>query len=285
MATTNLPEAEKLNGAANYSTWAWKVQSILEREDLWHLIEGKNDAPVLETQPDGSTIDKNKKIRQKALSILKLSITDNLIPHLGSTKGPYACWSTLEKKFNTKNKTKLLILQARFSQLKMAPNQSVASFMREVKDLLNHLEEYKSMKATPSDELAIAQVLNALPKYLREKNAGRLNTKTSSCHRCGLLGHWSKDCHTDLDRLCKKGKEKDKAFAVEEHTSDNICTMFMSPADDEAIFADAIAALALEDGDDSWGSALALEADHNTWVVDSGATTHVASNSALLTSI
>ncbi|KAL3681665.1 hypothetical protein R1sor_024621 [Riccia sorocarpa] len=180
----SIPESEKLQGDDNYTTWKWKIQSILEREGVWHAFV--KPPPAVKPSAAGSTAGTSSTVtvtggsattsttasapktltdaqlvqQSKAMSVLKLSLSDDVIPHIIHLEDPRELWIELDKLYNTRTNAKRLATLKRFTSLKMDTSSTVTKFMREVRDLINQLAEYGDK---PKEELIAGIIINALP--------------------------------------------------------------------------------------------------------------------------
>ncbi|KAL3695354.1 hypothetical protein R1sor_009430 [Riccia sorocarpa] len=169
----SIPAEERLAGSANYLTWRWQIQTILELDDLWEIVTEESSGSdsdydtvsVLGQNDDRRVKDKRKR---KALSILKRSVSKDLIPYLLDVKTPHECWTILKSICDVRNSATRLAAYQNFCSLKMDTGMLSADFLRRVKSVVNQLTEYGDR---PSDEMIIERVLNALPQ--RYENAVR----------------------------------------------------------------------------------------------------------------
>ncbi|KAL2630159.1 hypothetical protein R1flu_014845 [Riccia fluitans] len=150
---TVLPEQDKLQGSANFVTWKWFVQSILEQEDLWEVMK----TPDKEDDVKDKAL-KNRKL--KALTILKRSVHRDVIHHLLDMTTPNECWVILLSLYEVKNSATRLAAFTDFCSLKMDAGSSVAEFMSLVRRTINQLAANQDK---PSDLMILERVLTALP--------------------------------------------------------------------------------------------------------------------------
>ena len=81
---TYLNESTKLDGG-NYVNWKFKLLTILEGYNLWSIVSGDEPKPSVA----GSIPDWERR-EMKAKVLLRMSIKDNIIPHIRDCK----MWST-----------------------------------------------------------------------------------------------------------------------------------------------------------------------------------------------
>ena len=90
-----LHESRKLDGT-NFSNWKFKMQTFLESVNAWEIIEGNESRSGTVTQEQ----DWDKR-ETKAKVILKMSIKDNIIPHIRDSKSAADIWTTIKNLYET----------------------------------------------------------------------------------------------------------------------------------------------------------------------------------------
>ena len=95
------------NKFGNIKTWKSTMKSILIKEDLWDLVDeplahaksskdkGKTDGSKETSHPIVSDLDKLRKRRQKAKSIIKLSVEIDMRIHVEDENDPRVAWKNL----------------------------------------------------------------------------------------------------------------------------------------------------------------------------------------------
>lgn len=109
-------DASKLEGNPNYIVWSFKICNLLTREDTWKLVDPPvgTVAPTSQADIEALQIQKNK-----ALSLIALSVKDNVIPHICHITEPDVCWNTLKRLYANKTNSRKLMLKRKLSNLKM----------------------------------------------------------------------------------------------------------------------------------------------------------------------
>ena len=136
--------------------------------DMWKLVDPPKGtvAPTLQAEIDALQIQKNK-----ALSMIALSVKDSVIPHIASITEPEDCWNTLKNLYASKNNSRKLMLKRKLANLKMQEGTPMPVFLQELRELLN---DFACIGETLADSEVVEQVLMALP----ESFEGMVNTLT-----------------------------------------------------------------------------------------------------------
>ena len=95
LVDTYINEASKLNGE-NYVNWKFKMMIVLESANVWSIVTDNEPSPVsVALLPDWN------KWELKAKLTLRMSIKDNIIPHIKNCTTPKATWDTLKGLYQT----------------------------------------------------------------------------------------------------------------------------------------------------------------------------------------
>lgn len=78
-------------------------------------------------------------MENKAKVLLKMSIKDNIIPHIRGRKLSIEIWTTLKNLYQTQNTNCILSLKGKLFSMRMEENESVVGFIAWVKDLKDRL--------------------------------------------------------------------------------------------------------------------------------------------------
>jgi len=66
--------------------------------------------------------------------LLKMSIKDNIIPHIRHCKSSSDIWTTLKNPYQTQNTNHILLLKGKLFSMRMEENEAIAGFIAWVKD-------------------------------------------------------------------------------------------------------------------------------------------------------
>ena len=95
----------------NYGIWAWRMKSVLERDELF----------VHCTKPTSSTMsDVEKRGRVQAMSALNGSSKNTVYKLMKRYRDPYICWTQLKQRYEAENNSRKIMLIERFFSLKKA---------------------------------------------------------------------------------------------------------------------------------------------------------------------
>jgi hypothetical protein len=139
---------EKLTWS-NYHLWKLKLEAVLEAKDIANYIE---NLPADEAQV------KNDK---KARAILRLSISDDVLPTIADCKTTKETWDSLAAHFNNTSGANQYFLLRRFYAIRKSKSESMASYITRVKIAV---QELRGIGAKLEEAGIIAVVLGGLPK-------------------------------------------------------------------------------------------------------------------------
>lgn len=159
-------DSSKLDGNSNYSVWSFKMRNMLSREDVWKLVE----PPVGTVAPTNpAEIAALQLVKHKALTMIALSVRDNVIPYISSITEPAECWKALKDLYANSTNSRKLLLRRKLTNLKMQEGSSMSEFLQHLKELLN---EFACIGQAVTDAEVVEHVLMALP----ESYEGLVNT-------------------------------------------------------------------------------------------------------------
>ena len=289
-------------GDDNYPTWAPKMKWMLVSKDLW--------AAVGDAAHEGSA---------KAQALIGLHVRDQHVRMVMDSANAKAAWDALQALFAAKSSARRLALKRDLNSLQLESGESVSQYVARARDLRDFLaaagsevaddelimsllaglpDDYSMLVTaltTRTQELEMADVLASLlqfeqqvrraaepgwgqqqlgsqatkmrrrrswqtggvaaaPKGEQMRGSGRGSTGGSraglKCHYCGKLGHFKADCHK------RKEDERRRLGPPTRGPSAGVALSAVQPA--------------------------ASTAKQNAWVLDSGATSHMTGNRALL---
>ena len=157
LADSYLNESTKLDGE-NYVNWKFKLITVLEAYNLWTIVKGDETKP----QPPNATQDWEKR-EMKARVLLRMSVKDNIIPHIRDCETSKATWDTLKGLYETTNANRILFLKTKLLSIKMDANESISNFVSRIKDFSDKLGDIGE-KVSSTDLVTVA-LKGLVPDY------------------------------------------------------------------------------------------------------------------------
>jgi hypothetical protein len=142
----NVIAKEKLlEGPSNFKAWNDVVQNVFEKEDLWDLLEtkdedsGDEEPNVDNALPGGShttmtpaerALLRFRKLR--AIGMLKLMVSPKVLPFIRDIREPATIWRFLKVKYNTHMIVDAMALRNKWATLRMTDSMDISLFMQAV---------------------------------------------------------------------------------------------------------------------------------------------------------
>ncbi|GJS96688.1 zinc finger, CCHC-type containing protein [Tanacetum coccineum] len=152
---------------ANYTTWAIRMQIILEANGLWEMIE-----PNEKTQAD------NKK-EKTAIAFLYQALPEEQLLQITKHKTAKTFWDAFKTRHvgvNRVQQAKQQTLKSEFEMLQMEENESIDSFVYASR-IVASIEQYLDL-----DEISLDEAIRRLKTFeerLKYKNKRPVNTQES----------------------------------------------------------------------------------------------------------
>ena len=147
----------KLEGDSNWMTWKVQIKHLLLDRDLWGHVDGTarcaNDATV-------KVKVEFKKMNQKALTAIVLSISPTLIPLVQLCQTPEEAWKALQEQFEKSTLMAKLHLRKKYFRLEMSEGTSAERHMREMREITDCLS---AMGSSISEDDQVMTLLASLP--------------------------------------------------------------------------------------------------------------------------
>ncbi|GJV51724.1 zinc finger, CCHC-type containing protein [Tanacetum coccineum] len=141
---------------ANYTTWAIRMQIILEANGLWEMIE-----PNEKTQAD------NKKDKT-AIAFIYQALPEEQLLQISKHKTAKAIWDALKTRHIGEERVqqaRLQTLKSEFEMLHMKEDETIDTFTAKLTTLVN---KAASLGHTIEDSVVVRKLLNAVPdKFLQ----------------------------------------------------------------------------------------------------------------------
>ena len=164
---------EKLS-ESNYRSWSQVVESHLDDQGLWELVEGKDKKP--ERPPPTATtseaaaaatkeydmrLEEWTKKAKKARKMIISTITPSVMTYVEGTRDPAEMWNILEGRYKPKSSVTLWQLQRQFNTMKMMDDDGdMEKHLQTIERLKRQIEEQGE---TISDSSYISVLLNCAP--------------------------------------------------------------------------------------------------------------------------
>jgi hypothetical protein len=107
--------------------------------------------------------------KNKALTMIALSVRDHVIPYIANITEPDECWEVLKNLYASSANSRKLMLKRKLTNLRMEESSSMSDFLQHLKELINELA---GVGERITDAEVVEHVLMALP----ESYEGLVNT-------------------------------------------------------------------------------------------------------------
>lgn len=135
-----LNESSKLDGS-NYINWKFKLQTLLEGYNTYSIVIGDEGKSTVANGGTNATAQEWKKRELEAKVLLKLSVKECIIPHIQDCKTANEIWTTPKDMYEIKNTSRTLFLKKKILSIKMEENESVSSFLSQIKEVKDKLSD------------------------------------------------------------------------------------------------------------------------------------------------
>src|SRR5271156_6856769 len=176
---------EKLN-ESNYRSWSQVVESHLDDQDLWEVVQGKDKKPERPPTPattstaqtseqtaaaetaTAAAMDDYKaelaawtKKAKKARKMIISTISPSVMTYVEGTKDPVEMWTILEGRYKPKTRVTLRQLQRQFNTMKMMDDDGdMEKHLQGIERLKRQIEEQGEQI---SDSSYVSVLLNCAP--------------------------------------------------------------------------------------------------------------------------
>ena len=149
---------EKLNGS-NWSTWKFQMKHVLLAKDLWGLVDGTEAEPAEDAA--ARVLADYRKRSQKAFSVIALAISSSQLYLVTSCEQPGQAWKALRNHFERDTLANKLLLKKRYFRSEMKEGTSVEKHLKNMKELT---EQLAAIGAPIDEEDQVVTLLGSLPK-------------------------------------------------------------------------------------------------------------------------
>src|SRR5436190_5484141 len=171
---------EKLN-ETNYRSWSQVIESHLDDQDLWDLVNGTEKKPERPTTPTTSTqttettertaaatgdyenkLEEWNKKAKKARKLIISTIAASVMTYVEGERNPAEMWRILEERYKPKTRVTLRQLQRQFNTIKMHDDDGdMEKHLQRIERLKRQIEEQGEKI---SDSSYISVLLNCAPE-------------------------------------------------------------------------------------------------------------------------
>ncbi|UYV79406.1 hypothetical protein LAZ67_17002496, partial [Cordylochernes scorpioides] len=157
--TTELPQIQKFNGD-NFHLWKFQMKIILEAKDLLSITDGSEVKPEIE---DIAKFSEWKKKDAKSKMLITTALEFKYLQQIVNCQTSAEMWKKLSTIYELKSETNKYLLQQRFFEYKMNPNDNIASHISKVEI---QAQQLKDLGEPVSDVALITKIICSLPdKY------------------------------------------------------------------------------------------------------------------------
>ena len=283
------------------------MQDGLMRESLWRIVTGEETAP---TRGSESEQAKFASRRDRALATIVLTVDTSLLYLIGNPENPVEIWKKLTDQFEKKTWATRLDLRRKLHSLRLKDGESAQTHIKAMVELFDALsvagetikeedrvvyllaslpESYNVLvtaleanEDVPKLEVLTERILHQERKFNNRSEAS--STKESAydlacsfrgraCFHCGKPGHIRKNCY-DF-KAEKRRKEKRENPTASQKAAASVAREDSHSDSEESVL------ISIDD------RALYTTSSHeqSTWIVDSGATTHMCHDKQSFTNL
>lgn len=148
---------EKFTGE-NFHLWKFKLMMLLEKHDLWGIVDGT------EVLPEGATNKARQefhKRERRAMAEICLSLGDTQLPFVMTAKTAKEAWKKLEDHYEKKSLANKLFLRKKFFTAVKLEGDSMVSHINKMKTLAAQME---AVGAPVTEDDVVTTLLCSLPE-------------------------------------------------------------------------------------------------------------------------
>lgn len=295
----------KLNGQ-NYFTWKFRMEHYLKGERLWHVITTEKPSPASGDNGiigNQVAIDKWTENDELAFSRIVTCIDDSQVSHIRSVTGAKAAWYALKEYHEKDTMTNKVCIIRRICNTRLDDGGDMEQHLVAFTELFQRLADLgektvdswkvgllfgslpkgyatlvTALESRPESDLTFTMVREKLTAEYKRQTEGEGGTQKDSvlktttantgveCFFCKNRGHVKKDCRKF--KAWKNQNEKDGSNDKDKNDGQQKANKVEDRENKEFLFI-----------------AAQTRKPTNRWIIDSGATCHVASNKNLFESI
>ncbi|GJF00313.1 hypothetical protein PsYK624_165980 [Phanerochaete sordida] len=152
------PGVSKLNGT-NFEVWVILIHALLTRKGLEAVAFGELSKP--ETGPNSKGVKEWERKNKESMAEIILHVEETELSHLQLLPTAYEMIEELTRMHRPVGNTTRMSMRRRFHSVKLKPDQSMASYIAEVRTLAQRL---RALGVTVNDEDIILALTMGLPR-------------------------------------------------------------------------------------------------------------------------
>lgn len=142
--------------SSNYTTWAIRMEAVLDAQGLWESIE----------PPTGVAVDEKK--NKSARAFIFQALPEDILLQVAKKKTAQEVWESLKTRYlgaDRVQKARLHTLKSEFESLRMKDGETIDEFTGKLSGMIS---KYNSLGATLEDSVLVRKLLDSVPdKYLQ----------------------------------------------------------------------------------------------------------------------
>lgn len=142
----------------NYSTWKYRINSILDDRDLLQYVE--DDFEIITLHSTDKEYRKHAKEERKCKSLLIKHVGDDQLEHIKEKQSAKEIYDTLQGIYERKSISGQILLRRKLINMKYTENENINHYLLEFEKVVSEL---KAIGAKPEEMDLICQLLVTLP--------------------------------------------------------------------------------------------------------------------------
>lgn len=273
---------EKLNNW-NYRSWALKMKMLLINKDLWDVME---DDPENEWEAEEETPERKERQKKllKVLANIVLMVDQDQLVHVDKAKDGKEAWDNLKNYHQNHTVRHRIHLMKKLFKMELKSSGSMQTHLQEMFEIINELNEmdvkFDEMTCVSAIFASVEREYGNVVTALEAWDENRLTLSAVKTH---LIEEWKKKSETSSSGAVKNFKSNFECHFCHEpgHIRRN-CIKFKKYVENKAVSSK------IESEKDSrfnkW-YVKSFNCEKHLWLIDSGATSHVANDESLFSDI
>ncbi|XP_038684122.1 uncharacterized protein LOC119984324 [Tripterygium wilfordii] len=167
----------------HYQMWAIRMEAYLEANDLWEVVEQKQEVPVLPDNPTVAQIKNQKEMRQrksKARATLFAAVSSTIFTRIMTLKAAHEIWDFLKKEYEGNERVKgmqVLNLIREFEMQRMKESETTKDYAERLLSIVNKV---RLLGTEFSNSRIVQKILVTIPERFEATISSLENTKDLS---------------------------------------------------------------------------------------------------------